>query len=73
MGRESAVTGGEWMVALDLTSGRAGAPDALVRMASLVELEWLVATSRTIEHRLDDEQQTVKAMRVERYDALTLE
>ena len=72
MGRESAVTGGEWMVALDLTSGRAGAPDALVRMASLVELEWLAPTSRTIEHRLDEEQQTVKAMLVERYDALML-
>ena len=60
------------MVALDLTSGRGGAPDALVRMASLVEPGWLVATSRTIEHRLDDDRQTVRAMAVERYDALTL-
>lgn len=72
MGRESAVAGGEWMVAIDLTSGRAGSPDALVRLASLIEPEWLTATSRTIEHRLDEAQQTVKATAVERYDALTL-
>lgn len=72
MGRESAVTGGEWMVALDLTSGRADTSEALVRMASLIEPDWLAATSRTVEHRLDEAQQTVKATAVERYDALTL-
>jgi ATP-dependent helicase HrpB len=72
MGRESAVTEGEWLVALDLTSGHTGSPDALVRAASMVEPEWLVATSRTIEHRLDEDRQTVKAFDIERYDALTM-
>jgi ATP-dependent helicase HrpB len=71
MSRESAVTGGDWLVALDLTSGRGTSPDALVRSASLVEPEWLVPTSRAIEHRVDDGQ-TVRAVDVERYDALTL-
>jgi ATP-dependent helicase HrpB len=72
MGRESAVTQGEWLVALDLTSGPMGSPDALLRAASVVEPEWLVPTSRTIEHRLDEDRQTVKALEVERYDALTI-
>jgi len=72
MGRESAVAAGEWVVALDLTSGRTAAPDALIRMASVVEPGWLVSTSRTIEHRLDDDRQTVRAMEVDRYDALTI-
>jgi ATP-dependent helicase HrpB len=72
VGRESGVTDGDWLVALDLTSGPANSPDALVRSASLVEAEWLTATSRSIEHRLDADGQTVKAFDVERYDALTL-
>jgi ATP-dependent helicase HrpB len=71
MSRASAVTSGEWLVALDLTSGHGTSPDALVRSASLVEPEWLVPTSRTVEHRFDDGQ-TIKAVDVERYDALTL-
>ena len=41
-------------------------------MASVVEPGWLVSTSRTIEHRLDDDRQTVRAMEVDRYDALTI-
>ncbi len=44
----------EWLVALDLTGGRPGQADALVRMASRVEPEWLTPTARAVEHRLDD-------------------
>jgi ATP-dependent helicase HrpB len=72
MGRESAVTGGEWMVALELANGRTGTSEAVIRVASLIEPEWLTATSRAVEHRLDEAGQTVKAMAVERYDAVTL-
>jgi ATP-dependent helicase HrpB len=72
IGRECAVAEGDWLVALDLTSGRAGKTDALVRAASRVEPEWLVATSRGLEHRLDEEQGAVKSFEVERYDALTM-
>jgi hypothetical protein len=54
MGRESAVAEGEWLVALDLTGGRQGQAEALVRMASRVESDWLTPTARATEHRLDD-------------------
>jgi ATP-dependent helicase HrpB len=72
MARESAVVDAEWLVALDLTGGRSGQADALVRVASRVEPEWIVATSRTIEHRLDEVQGRVKAFEVQRYDALSI-
>jgi ATP-dependent helicase HrpB len=72
MGRDSAVTDAEWLVALDLTGGRSGQADALVRVASRVEPAWIVATSRALEHRLDEVLGTVKAFEVQRYDALTI-
>ena len=71
MGRESAVADGEWLVALDLTGGRPGQAEALVRMASRVEAEWLVPTTRAVEHRLDDAG-AVKAFAVSRYDAIVM-
>jgi ATP-dependent helicase HrpB len=70
IGRECAVVDGEWLVALDLTSGRPGQAEALVRCASRVETDWLVPTARAVEHRLDEEQGTVKAFAVTRYDAI---
>jgi ATP-dependent helicase HrpB len=73
MGRESRVVEGEWLVALDVTSGRAGAhTEALVRMAAAVEPDWIVPTSRVLEHRLDQTQGTVRAIEVERYDAIVV-
>lgn len=72
IGRESGVLEGDWLVALDLTSGSANQPDALIRSASVVEPEWLVATSRSVEHRFDADAGTVKAFDVARYEALTL-
>jgi ATP-dependent helicase HrpB len=71
MGRESAVTEGDWLVALELTGGRAGQADALVRMASRVEPEWLTPTARVTDHRLDDAG-TVKAFAVSRYGAIVM-
>jgi ATP-dependent helicase HrpB len=70
MARESGVTDGEWLVALEVTSGPSGQPEALVRLASQVEPEWLTPTSRQIEHRGDRD--TVKAVEIERYDTLTI-
>jgi len=70
MARESGVTDGEWLVALEVTSGRSGQPEALVRLASRVEAEWLRPTSRQIEHRLEGD--TVRAAEIERYDSLTI-
>jgi ATP-dependent helicase HrpB len=57
-------------VALDVTSGRPGQTEALVRMASRIDPEWLTPTSRQTEHRLDDG--TVRAFDVEKYEALTI-
>jgi len=71
MGRESAVAGGEWLVALDLRGGRPGQVEALVGLASRVEGDWLTPTARAIEHRLD-ETGTVKAFAVSRYDAIVM-
>jgi ATP-dependent helicase HrpB len=71
MGRESAVAEGEWIVALELTSGRPGQAEALVRIASRVEPGWLVPTARAVEHRLDDAG-VVKAFDVSRYGAIVM-
>ena len=72
IGRECRVTDGEWLVALDVTNGRAGQTEALVRRASRVEADWLMPTSRTVEHRLDEGHGTVKAFAVTRYDAIIM-
>ena len=56
---------------MDVTAGT-GAPgaEALVRVATRVEREWLHATSSAIRHELVDG--TVRAWRVDRYDDLVL-
>ena len=38
----------------------------------LVDRDWLTPTSTDVEHRFDADSGTVKARRVERYDALVL-
>jgi ATP-dependent helicase HrpB len=70
MARESGVTDGEWLVALEVTSGRAGQLDALVRLASRVEPEWVTPTSTTVEHRLHGD--AVRAAEVDWYEALAI-
>jgi ATP-dependent helicase HrpB len=72
MGRESAVNDGDWLVALDLTTGSDAASEAIVRMAARIEPEWIVPTSKALEHRFDRTQGTVKAVEVERYGLLVL-
>jgi ATP-dependent helicase HrpB len=70
---QSGVTGGEFLVALDVQgSSRPGDPDARVRLASLVDREWLQATRVDVVHRFDETRGVVKAVEVERYDALVL-
>jgi ATP-dependent helicase HrpB len=46
--------------------------DARIRIASIVDREWLAPTTTEVVHRFDEESGTVKARRVERYDALVL-
>src|SRR5262249_35580542 len=70
---QSGVVDGEFLVALDVqASTRPNDPDARVRLASVVDREWLQPTNVEVVHRFDDSRGTVKAVRIERYDALTL-
>ena len=70
---QSGVTDGEFLVALDVqASTRPNDPDARIRIASIVDREWLQPTGVEVVHRFDDTRGAVKAVAVERYDALTL-
>jgi ATP-dependent helicase HrpB len=46
--------------------------DARIRIASIVDRAWLKPTSTEVVHRLDKESGTVRARRIERYDAIVL-
>ena len=79
VGSESGVVEGEFVVALDLqAAGRkpggrnptAGEP--IVRLASVVERDWLQPNNVELVHRFDADTGTVKAVRVHRYDALVV-
>jgi ATP-dependent helicase HrpB len=73
MAAQSGVVDGEFLVALDVqASTRPNEPDARVRLASIVDRDWLRPTSVDVVHRLDEARGIVKAVEVERYDALTL-
>jgi len=73
MAPQSGVVDGEFLVALDVqASTRPNDPDARVRIASLVDREWLEPTHVDVVHRFDDARGVVKAVEVDRYDALTL-
>jgi ATP-dependent helicase HrpB len=72
LARESGVVTAEYFVAVDV--GGAGLPgqEPLVRMASGIDPSWLVPTSVTVEHSVDRDSGRVRAVRIERYDALVL-
>ena len=73
LARESGVRDGEFVVALDLAAGERGpGSEALVRLASRVEREWLEPTHRGVEHRFDDASGAVRAVEVDWYDRLRL-
>ncbi len=76
LGRESGVLEPELFVALDLDAGRPGVhAEALVRMASAVEPEWLpegsVVTATQV--RFDPDRERVTARRVTRFEDLVLD
>jgi len=79
--RESGVRDGEFLVALDVRQSESTIHNqsairhpqsALIRLASLVERDWLAPTSADVVHRFDESSGTVKAVTVDRYDALAL-
>lgn len=75
LGKESGVRDAEFLAALEVHLGpsRHSQPAvAVVRVASGVERDWLEPTACEVVHRFDQESGRVKAVAIDRYDALTL-
>ncbi len=72
LARESGVRHADLIVAVDVTAGIAPGADALIRLASAVDIEWLVPTRTEVVHEFVEDTSTVRARRVEWYDALVL-
>jgi ATP-dependent helicase HrpB len=73
VGRESGVHDGEWLIALDVTAGRTSATtQAIVRMASRIEADWLRPTRSELHHEIDPAQGSVKAIERDWYDEVVL-
>jgi len=79
--RESGVREGEFLVALDVRRSESAIHNqsairhpqsAMIRLASLVERDWLAPTSADVVHRFDETSGSVRAVAVDRYDALVL-
>jgi ATP-dependent helicase HrpB len=63
LARESGVGDGDFVLALDVAAGPRGAgSEALVRLASRVEREWLSATARDTVHRFEPGSGSVRAV-----------
>jgi ATP-dependent helicase HrpB len=73
VGAESGVRDGEFLVAVDVTASQSGdTPEARIRMASLVDREWLTPTDVRVEHVFDESSATVRALEREYYGAIVL-
>jgi len=73
LGRESGVRGAELLLALEVTGGVAGvASEAVVRVASRVERDWLDEVRTEVVHRFDDASSSVRAFVRDWYDRLLL-
>jgi len=72
LARESGVHDAEYLVAVDVTAGAAGPrAEALVRLATRVEPEWIAPTSSDLVHAIGEDG-VVRAVRRDLYDAMTL-
>jgi ATP-dependent helicase HrpB len=70
---QSGVRGGEFLVAVDVTAGRRGAAsEARIRLASVVDREWLSPTHTAVEHHFDESRGIVRATEREYYGAIVL-
>jgi ATP-dependent helicase HrpB len=67
LAKESGMHSGEFVVALDVSGGQ----EALVRIASTIEREWLTPTHEDVEHTIKNDG-TVRATKRVWYDALLL-
>jgi ATP-dependent helicase HrpB len=77
LSRDSGVHHHEFIVAVDVTAGAAslrggGAAEALIRLATGIEREWIAPTSVEVRHELDTASGAVRAERVELYDQIVL-
>jgi ATP-dependent helicase HrpB len=73
LGPQSGVRDGEFLVALDVQApSRPGEADSVIRVASLVERDWLEPNAIEHVHRFDRESGRVRALETEKYDALIL-
>ena len=74
LARESGVREGEFLLALEVAGGlkRGAVSEALVRMASRVEKEWLQPTRRLRSHDLDEVSGSVRCLERTFYEALVL-
>ena len=70
---ESGVRDAEFLVALDVTAGPRGeGAEALIRMASAVDREWLRPTRSAVEHEFDEAKGAVRAVARDYYGAIVL-
>lgn len=73
IGRESGVHDADWLIALDVTSGRVTATtEAIIRLASRIEPEWLSPTRSERQCKLDHDSGGVKAVELDWYDDVVL-
>jgi len=73
IGSESDVRAEEFLVALDVTAGKRGeGSEARIRLASVLDREWLTPTSTRVEHALDQDTGSVRAVSREYYGAIVL-
>ena len=71
--RESGVHDGEWLIALDVTAGRTTATtEAVVRVASRIETEWLAPTRSEVLHEIDPDTGSVRGRAIDWYDKVVL-
>ncbi|HVT02793.1 MAG TPA: ATP-dependent helicase C-terminal domain-containing protein [Thermoanaerobaculia bacterium] len=71
--RESGVRDALYLVALDVSGAeRGGTSEALIRMASAVESEWIEPTTRDIVHFYDAESETVRCREKVAFKAVVL-
>ena len=73
VGPESGVRDGEFLIAIDVTASQtADASEARIRMAAIVDREWLKPTDVRLEHVFDEGSATVRATEREYYGAVVL-
>ena len=73
LGVESGVHDAEFIVGVDVYAGRRGeGSEARIRIASAIDSEWLTPSRVAIEHELDAESGTVRAIERDYYDGIPL-